>query len=185
MKRCSKCKELISEERLRALPNTKTCVKCSDEEKVGCVDIIYHKTGNTIQILPKEQADSINKAAQRRGFGSLSSMRGGSGKSNVKVEVEKESNSFNYYLPTEEDFLKVGEEMMFYVEIERKDKALQFIKSARESQKITGIHYRRLRDILDQFMPEEKKKAEVVRETKIDPDIEEAFKNWRNSKVYR
>ena len=27
------------------------CVECSTEEKLGCIDTINHKTGNTIQVM--------------------------------------------------------------------------------------------------------------------------------------
>ena len=37
----------------------------------GCVSITYHKTGNTIQIMPKEQAKRIRKLTERRGYGTM------------------------------------------------------------------------------------------------------------------
>ena len=46
---CIKCKEEIHAARLKVLPKTKVCVNCSTAEAVSCVDVIYHKTGNTIQ----------------------------------------------------------------------------------------------------------------------------------------
>ena len=46
-----------------------TCVKCSTVQPYGCVQITYHKTGNTIQIMPKEQAKRIRKLSARRGYG--------------------------------------------------------------------------------------------------------------------
>ena len=54
MLKCISCKTEINPLRLKALPNTKVCVKCSTTEQVGCVDITYHKTGNTIQVMDKE-----------------------------------------------------------------------------------------------------------------------------------
>ena len=62
---CIHCKKEIQEQRIIALPNTKTCIECSTTEQVGCVDITYHKTGNTIQVMDKESAAKINKLAQR------------------------------------------------------------------------------------------------------------------------
>ena len=49
----------------------KTCVTCSTVEPYGCVSITYHKTGNTIQIMPKEQAKRIRKLTERRGYGTM------------------------------------------------------------------------------------------------------------------
>ena len=46
-----------------------TCVSCSTAEKYGCVDIINHKTGNNIQILSRQDADTIAKLTRRRGYG--------------------------------------------------------------------------------------------------------------------
>ena len=60
---CIKCKEEIHAARLKVLPKTKVCVNCSTAEAVSCVDVIYHKTGNTFQIMDKESADKINKLA--------------------------------------------------------------------------------------------------------------------------
>ena len=51
---CTKCKNQINSQRIKALPDTKVCVDCSTTEQVGCVDITYHKTGNTIQVMDKE-----------------------------------------------------------------------------------------------------------------------------------
>ena len=48
---CIKCKDEIDARRLKALPQTKVCVNCSTTEAVSCVDITYHKTGNTIHLL--------------------------------------------------------------------------------------------------------------------------------------
>ena len=66
--RC-KCnsKNIIPPQRL-ALGYT-SCVECSTTQPYGCIAITYHKTGNTIQIMPKEQAKRIRKLGARRGYG--------------------------------------------------------------------------------------------------------------------
>ena len=76
--KCIKCSNSISQQRLKALPSTKVCVNCSTVEAVGCVDICYHKTGNTIQVMDKESAAKINKLSQRAGYGIMRGLRGGS-----------------------------------------------------------------------------------------------------------
>ena len=48
----------------------KQCVDCSTVERYGTVDIVYHKTGNTVQHVSAETAKQINKISSRRGFGS-------------------------------------------------------------------------------------------------------------------
>ena len=49
----------------------KTCVACSTTQPYGCISLTYHKTGNTIQIMPKEQAKRIRKLTERRGYGTM------------------------------------------------------------------------------------------------------------------
>ena len=64
-----KCKNIIPQARL-ALGYT-SCVECSTVEPYGCVALTYHKTGNTIQIMPKAQAKRIRKLTARRGYGTM------------------------------------------------------------------------------------------------------------------
>ena len=66
MTKC-KCGNIIPPQRL-ALGYTE-CVDCSSTEAYGSVAITYHKTGNTIQIMPKAQAARIRKLTARRGYG--------------------------------------------------------------------------------------------------------------------
>ena len=67
MKKYCKCKNIIPPQRL-ALGYT-SCVDCSTTEAYGCVQITYHKTGNTIQIMPASQAKRVRKLGARRGYG--------------------------------------------------------------------------------------------------------------------
>lgn len=46
-----------------------TCVHCSTEQPYGCTSVNNHKTGNTIEILSKEEAARINKLQARHGYG--------------------------------------------------------------------------------------------------------------------
>jgi hypothetical protein len=64
-----KCKCEVEIPAARIALGYRVCVECSQEQAVSCVDIIYHKTGNTIQQCSKEQADAIRKASRRSGFG--------------------------------------------------------------------------------------------------------------------
>lgn len=47
----------------------KTCVKCSNVERVASAPITNHKTGNTIQIVSQAVADAVAKAGRRKGYG--------------------------------------------------------------------------------------------------------------------
>ena len=53
----------------------KNCVNCSSVERVGGVAIANHKTGNEIQIMPKEDADRLYKLSQRQGYGVCKGMK--------------------------------------------------------------------------------------------------------------
>ena len=53
----------------------KSCVNCSSVQKVGGVAIANHKTGNEIQIMPKEDADRLYRLSQRSGYGVCKGMK--------------------------------------------------------------------------------------------------------------
>ena len=71
-----KCTHNIPKQRL-ALGYT-TCVECSTEEKLGCIDTINHKTGNSIQVMSREDADQASKLLKRAGYSTLRSLSGSS-----------------------------------------------------------------------------------------------------------
>lgn len=51
---CSKCLAPIPPARLRAIPGTKTCVNCSDVQKIEGVMVYDHKTAPMLAILPTD-----------------------------------------------------------------------------------------------------------------------------------
>jgi hypothetical protein len=53
----------------------RSCVGCSTTKKLGCTNITNHKTGNTIQIVPMDLANRLNRAAQRQGYGVCKGMK--------------------------------------------------------------------------------------------------------------
>lgn len=70
-----KCGNKIPDVRVKA--GYKTCVKCSTEEKWGCSQLIYHKTGNTIEVIKdRELCEQINAMAKRPGFGVCVGVKG-------------------------------------------------------------------------------------------------------------
>ena len=181
--KCSSCTNIIPKERLKALPETKVCVSCSTEDAKGAVDIVYHKTGNTIQIMDKEAADAINKAARRTGFGSLRAMRGGSGGSTGKVELG--SRGFIPRTPTQEDFDRTGAQMMDMLDWNSRAEIIEFLDKKVETRTISSTQYRKLVIILDQFKPVEKVTSAPRIEETISDEIQHVFRNWKNSKVYK
>jgi len=71
-----KCTHNIPKQRL-ALGYT-TCIECSTEEKLGCIDTINHKTGNSIQVMSREDADQASKLLKRAGYSTLRALSGSS-----------------------------------------------------------------------------------------------------------
>ena len=146
---CKTCQEPIHPNRLKALPHTTTCVNCSDVQGVACVDIVYHKTGNTIQIMDKESAKVINKASKRTGFGSLKALKGGSGGDglkNVKTGIYKMRIP-----PNLNDFEKVGEEVMKFVEFKEKEDAIEHLRIAFDKGRVNFAQQNQLLAIINEL----------------------------------
>ena len=173
---CIHCKNQIQSQRLIALPSTKTCTECSTIEQVGCVDITYHKTGNTIQVMDKESAAKINKLAQRAGYGIMRGLRGGSS-SQSKTKLTGNTGSV-MRIPTREDFENTGQKVMTILDIKGKDSAIKYINDALESRMISGSDSRQLKDIVNTFMPDPVIEYRVEKQV-IDAEIQFAFKNWK------
>lgn len=173
-----KCGKLIPEKRVEM--GYKNCVDCSTVEKYGSVDIIYHKTGNTIEILPAEDARKINELTKRRGFGSMAAMRGGSGGGGISVGASRT-------YPTRADFDKVGNEAMKEYEDFGIEEALKVIESYYSKEKITPLQRKNLIAIFEHLEnPVKPEKPRVywkpeVKEPKpeVDPEIEEAMRQWK------
>ena len=183
---CIKCNTDIPTQRLEALPNTKVCVACSDEESVACVDIVYHKTGNTIQIMSQSQAAAINKSSKRSGFGSLRALKGGSGGGNTKAT----KLGGTYRMPrtyTQEDLNKVLQEALEMIDLGYDHTAVHAkIQSALDARRISGLQFRRINEIIEVLHPAPVEEVEVTEEhNEVDPEITRAFRNWKNSKIYR
>jgi len=174
---CKSCKTIIPQGRVD-LGYTE-CVDCSTIEAVGCVDICYHKTGNTIQVMDKTTAEKINKLSQRAGYGIMRGLRGGSSqKSSTPI------TGWTVRMPTRDDFEKVGKQVMNLIELNNKETAIKTIEEALVSRLISGSHRRQLMEIVNTFMPE-KIVERTVTEDIVDEEIQFAFRNWKNSKIYR
>ena len=64
-----KCNKIIPKIRLEL--GYKVCIGCSTVEAYGCAPLNNHKTGNSIQIMSKSDAEKIAKMTQRRGYGTM------------------------------------------------------------------------------------------------------------------
>jgi len=65
---CIKCQKAIPELRLKALPNTKTCLECSDTTRVAGFPIVSGKTTySELQIVSSEKAEELYHQQNRTG----------------------------------------------------------------------------------------------------------------------
>lgn len=139
-----KCGEKIPSQRFEL--GFKDCVACSSVEKKRALDVIYHKTGNTIQHLEAKDYADVEKRFLRNGFRSnLGSIKGGG--------VKEFSNPIKIGCSTAQVgsqgmFEKVGEELMFKLDLHGIDKALEYLDKCFRSLTINATQYKKLKDIV-------------------------------------
>ena len=122
--RCISCNTEIPN--VRVSLGYKECVNCSTVDTYGAINIIYHKTGNDIQITDKETAASVNKLGDRKFFGSVlkAGSKGGYNPKNVKIGCS------NTIIGSEGMYNVVGEESMSLFEKKGVDAAFAHIDKA-------------------------------------------------------
>lgn len=59
---CVCCKEEIPAERLKAIPGTQYCVKCSPTQKHKGYMVFDHKTAGVCTIIPRDNLEAIRQA---------------------------------------------------------------------------------------------------------------------------
>ena len=138
-----KCGTHIHHVRINA--GYKSCVNCSTEEMWGVINITYHKTGNTIEIVKdREVADRINAMAQRTGFGVMKGLTGSYAKSfnkkkegPMKVLPDKPINDrILARKPIPSEWEAVGAEAVQILAKHGAEAAVEYIHKARESKRI-------------------------------------------------
>ena len=117
------------------------CVECSTEEKLGCIDTINHKTGNTVQVMSREDADKASKLTKRAGFGILRSMSGGSSQRKPKYEYDGCSTT---YVGNDTMFEQIGKTYMDYLDVD-KDIAQRFLDRALNNLEISQLQYNKIK----------------------------------------
>jgi hypothetical protein len=66
--KCIKCNQEIPALRLKALPQTKTCIACSNTSRVAGFPIISSKTTySELQVVSQETADILYARQERKG----------------------------------------------------------------------------------------------------------------------
>jgi hypothetical protein len=77
MKSCIKCGAEIPEARLKALPNAKTCIDCSDTGRVAGFPIISGKTTySELVITDQKTAEELFQKQERKGSGISEGIKG-------------------------------------------------------------------------------------------------------------
>ncbi|HWZ21783.1 MAG TPA: TraR/DksA C4-type zinc finger protein [Cytophagaceae bacterium] len=68
MRACISCGKEIPEQRLKILPNSKTCVQCSETVRVAGFPLITNKTSySELQIVNQETAQELYAKQDRKG----------------------------------------------------------------------------------------------------------------------
>ena len=185
-----KCGQDIPEARLKL--GYKECVQCSTVEAVGCIDIVYHKTGNTIQITDKETAEKMRLLSRRTGFGTLRGMKPGPKSDAYKPKgVIRGSNLMaRAVVPDPIRFEEAGREALAILEVDGFDKAIKFLQKKVDDLWLTPVQMGKIRSIMLALMPPVEEKPEPKKrwysklepkqeKPEVDEEISEAFKYWK------
>ena len=136
-----KCTHNIPKQRL-ALGYT-TCVECSTEEKFGCIDTINHKTGNTIQVMSRSDADQASKLTKRAGFGTLRAITKGSSQRKTKYQYDGCSTS---QVGSQELYEHVGKTYIDYLDVD-KDIAERYLTRSLDNFEISQLQYNKIKQL--------------------------------------
>ncbi len=136
-----KCTHNIPKQRL-ALGYT-TCVECSTEEKLGCIDTINHKTGNTIQVMSRSDADQASKLTKRAGFGTLRAITKGSSQRKTKYQYDGCSTS---QVGSQELYEHVGKTYIDYLDVDQ-NIAERYLDRALNNFEISQLQYNKIKQI--------------------------------------
>ena len=136
-----KCTHNIPKQRL-ALGYT-TCVECSTEEKLGCIDTINHKTGNSIQVMSRDEADQAVKLTKRAGFGTLRAITKGSSQRKTKYQYDGCSTS---QVGSQKLYEHVGKTYIDYLDVD-KDIAERYLTRSLANLEISELQYNKIKQI--------------------------------------
>jgi len=127
----------------------KDCVSCSTVDTYGTIDIVYHKTGNTVQHVDKETAKHINKISRRPGFGSNLGRigKGGAKEFSSKINI----GASTVFIGSEAMFEKVGEEAMYKLDLLGLDKALAYLDKCLENITINYQQYNKIKQAITAY----------------------------------
>ena len=132
-----KCTHNIPKQRL-ALGYT-TCVECSTEEKLGCIDTIIHNTGNSIQVMSRSDADKASKLLQRAGYSTLRAL---SGKSTTKKRKILHGCRLTN-VGSQQLYEQVGKTYVDYYDVDQ-DLAARYLQRALDNYEISQLQYNKI-----------------------------------------
>ncbi len=181
---CHKCYKPIPKARLKALPDTKTCVECSDVERNYVRTIISGKTTySEWEVIKNKDTKEYLKQLDSKGRTGFGSMLYRASKSIPEPKVSdmtKTPKRVIRKLPeyTQANFEKVLEEAMSWLDHD-KQYAIKKIESACLEERISGIQRRRALEIIEIFKPTPKVVEKKVKPEPVDDEILHAFRNWK------
>jgi len=144
---CTTCNAPIPQKRFEL--GFRDCVSCSDVETYGCVNIINHKTGNTVQPLPKSQAAAINKIGDRKRFGTV--LKGGSKSTTYNPGKEIKHGCSTVFVGSNENYHIAGEQAMKLLDTKGTDAALLFLDKQVKEYYISGSQAFKLKRLINQI----------------------------------
>ena len=74
---------------------------------------------------------------------------------------------------------------MLWVELEDWEKVTYTLQRALDKRDISKGQWNQLTKIFKEFMPKKENKVQKTTIKPVDEEISNAFKNWRNSKIYK
>jgi len=143
--KCNKCKTEIPQKRVDL--GYTVCVDCSTTESYGCVDIVYHKTGNTVQPMDKSTAEQINKLSKRSGFGIMRGMMSGKTQKR-KVKLGTNIKATVLVVETEDTFNKIGEVAVSLFDQSGKESAMAYLSECVKDSLVSWRQYTKLSNII-------------------------------------
>ena len=144
---CKSCSKEIPTKRVELGFNQ--CVDCSTTETYGTIDIVYHKTGNTVEHVDKKTAAHVNKISRRAGFGSsLGKIKSG-GHKEFSKKIEKGCSTVT--IGSANMFERVGNEMLLQYEIGGLERAYKYLEKALDNISITNGQYCTLKRVMENY----------------------------------
>ena len=181
---CCKCYKPIPAARLKAVPDTKTCVECSNVERNYVRTIISGKTtySEWEVIKNKDTKEYLQKldSKGRQGFGSMLYRASKSIPEPKASEMSKTPKRSMRVLPeyTQAKFESVLKDAMEWIDTD-KNYAINKIKKAYKEERISGVQRRRALEIIEVFKPTPKVIEKKVEQEPVDDEILHAFRNWK------